>query len=114
MPIYAFKCSECGATEYVKSSIHEAPSPAFCVHGEMRRDYKAEGARIGGLADLKAQRDPDYDPRLFLPTKKDFEQEAAREGAPNPEIAAEKKMDAWMETHQPAESNKKPIDPRKL
>lgn len=114
MPTYAFKCRACGASEYVKSSIHEAPAPPFCSHGEMLRDYKAEGARVNGLANLARQRDPDYDPRLFLPTKSDFEKEAAREGAKNPEIAAEKKMDNWLETHQPAEGNKKPIDIRKL
>lgn len=98
----------------MKASIHERLSPAFCVHGEMKRDYKSEGARINGLASLKAQREPDYDPRLFLPTKKDFEKEAAREGAANPEITAEKKMNDWMENHQPAEGNTSPIDPRKL
>lgn len=87
----------------------------------MARNYREESVGInkeGIRADQKEaefyRKHKDFHPSLFLPTKDEYAQQAHAAGDPHPEQTAEKKMNNWMERMRPAESNKRPLDPRKL
>lgn len=105
---YVYKC-KAGHVAEVSYPMGEQPPTLLCECGaDATRFYRAEGKRLNGMAQMKMERDPSYDPTLFLPTKKDF----AGPGDPD----GEKGMNQWMEDHRPADSSNgaKMVDPRKL
>ena len=116
--LYAYRCTKMlrciGYVPHlnvVNFKLGEAPAEVTCHCGSpAKRSYKDERKGISGLAldrmvDDKTRQG--YDPRMFLPTKKDFA------GPTDPE--GEKGMNEWMETHVPADSSAgKMVDPRKL
>lgn len=113
MPQYLYRCPQDGAQDVVIASMRDALGVVFCDCGaEMRRDYKAEKAGVSGLAEWRKQESTN--PRDFLPTRRDFEKQAAAKGHPRPDKAAGAAIKEWKATHEPAPGAKKPVDIEKL
>ena len=106
--IYAYKCPAGHITETVVPMGRNLPAIDCYCGDHAVRCYRCENKNLGGIVEMKKERDPGYDPTLFLPTKKDFK------GPNDPD--GEKGMNAWMERHRPADTSngKKMLDPRKL
>lgn len=91
---YCFRCKECGLT--LEKQDRTAP---HCLHnhGEMIRDYRAEGVAVDAAVsainrDMKSSDTRD----LFLPTRKDFERKHGHKG----EGAVDAAVKTWNETHE--------------
>lgn len=109
--IYVYRCVD--HTIEANCPMGEQPETLQCPqHDDVqaKRCYACEGKRLNGLDAMKKERDPNWDPRLFLPTHETFAKEAAIRGEHDP--TGEKGMKKWMEEHEPVSKN--PIDPRKL
>lgn len=107
--IYAYRCPN-GHVSEASFPMGEASDGLGCLHcgAHATRCYSCEKKHLNGMVEMKKERDPGYDPTLFLPTKKDFK------GPNDPD--GEKGMNAWMERHRPADTSngKKMLDPRTL
>lgn len=113
MPQYLYRCPQDGAQDVVIASMRDALGVVFCDCGaEMKRDYKAEGAGVTGLAEWHKQEATN--PRDFLPTRQDFERKAAAQGHNRPDKYADEAIKTWKATHEPAEGAKNPVDIEKL
>lgn len=88
MPKYLYRCKTCGSQEAVVVTIHQdRPNPT--CHGDMARDYKAEG-----ISFRPPHPSEEVDPSLFLPMAKDFAHEDDPDGM--------KGLREWRERHKPA------------
>ncbi len=109
MPQYLYRCPNDGTQDVKIASMRDALGAVFCACGtEMQRDYRAERAGVSGFAEWHKQETTN--PRDFLPTRKDFQTQAAAKGHPRPDKAADAAIRDWKAAHEPAPGAKNPVD----
>jgi hypothetical protein len=64
----------------------------------VKRNYKAERVGVTGLEQLKKEREGDWHPDVFLPTRKDFEKQHEHKGA----FAVDNAIKDWNDRHESA------------
>lgn len=78
---------------------------------EYARDYRAEGAAVTGLVELKKQREAGTDGLSGKKAQRDLFLPTAAENRTKSDPTGQKYIHAWNEKHGPRPDNKRPLRP---
>ena len=92
------------SSQYGLTELHSCGS-------EYARDYRAEGAAVTGLVEMKKQREAGTDGLSGKKAQRDLFLPTAAENRTKADPTGQKYIREWNEKHIPRERNKKPLYP---